>query len=511
MTNGADTTAAGPAGRVAAMAREQTALRSIRNAATLGGSLVLTWGVALGVRLVLPRHLGPERFGEFQFADGFATVLLIATNLGIETYVRKEIAARPGHASEFLGGIVVLRLLLSVALLLAAVLALGVAGKPVLVRHLVMLLATAQIFIVANGTLAALLHAVGVVGGLSLLNVGSKVLWGAGIFLALAFGGGVEEVAIALLLSEMLKTAGLLVLTRRHLSLRLAIDARATSAVIAASLPFYLASLSATIYSRIDITFVSFLAGDVETGWYGAASSVAGMAMLLAPLIWWVLLPMSAHAEARSEDDLNILMRRAMEFVLAAAIPMSLLLGLGADVVIRFLFGDAFVPATGSLRVLAPMFVLTYANMVSSSILVRLGRGWTVTLTLLAGMALSPVLNWLLIPRAAGLLGPGGAGVGAGMALVLTEAVITISLTARVGSRVFDRAGVNRLGRTALVCALVVAADRLLAPLGSARLAADAVLYVLLAVALQAIDHKTLFTLTRRALGRREPVHVPAI
>ena len=39
------------------------ALLAFRNAVKLGGSLLLTWGIALGVRLLMPRYLGPDAFG----------------------------------------------------------------------------------------------------------------------------------------------------------------------------------------------------------------------------------------------------------------------------------------------------------------------------------------------------------------------------------------------------------------------------------------------------------------
>lgn len=483
---------------------ESDVLHSLRNAAKLGASLLVTWAVALGVRLVLPRYLGPELFGAFQFADAFATTLLVVTNLGIETYVRKEVATRREHASEFLGGVLVLRLALSAVLIVAALVALAAAGKPEVAQRLVLLLAITHIFVIANGTYGALLHAIGVVGALSVLNVASKLVWGAGIVVALAMRGSIESVAVALLASEVLKTACLALIARRHLALRLTVRVRATAAVLVASVPFYLASLSQTIYSRIDITFISFIAGDVEAGWYGASSNLAGMAMLLAPLIWWVLLPLSARAGARSDDELNTLTRRALELVLTIAVPITLFIALGADAIVRLVFGAEFAPSATSLRLLAPLFVLTYTNMVCSSVLVRLDRGWVVTLSLVSGLAISAFLNWLLIPRALAAFGDGGAGIGAAVALVTTEAYVTAVVTWHVGRRAFDARSITVLARTASVCAVVAAAHVALAGLGAARLLIDAALYLALAVLWKAIDVPVIVDFVRRALARRE-------
>ena len=86
---------------------------AVRNAAMLGASLAATWSVALVVRLFLPRSLGPTVFGEFNFADVLAANAFGFIGLGLDTYIQKETPARPTHTSEFLGGALLVRLVMS--------------------------------------------------------------------------------------------------------------------------------------------------------------------------------------------------------------------------------------------------------------------------------------------------------------------------------------------------------------------------------------------------------------
>jgi O-antigen/teichoic acid export membrane protein len=486
-------------------------LAAVRNTAKLGLSLIGTWGVALVVRIMLPRRLGPALFGAFQFADAFTSGLFIFASLGVETYVRKEVATRREHASDFYGGLLMLRLVLSLILVVAAVTILSQAGKAPFVLRLVLILAITQFFVLQNATHAALLHAVGEVGGLSVLNIASKLIWGAGIIIGLMIGDGVQSVAIAMLISEVLKLVGLEVLSRRHLSLRMKLDVPATLAMLAGSLPFFVGGLSQTLYAKINVSVLSFLTTDTEVGWYGAASSVAGMAMLLSPLLSWVLIPLIARAEASSPEDLAALTRKAMALVLSIAIPVTLMLGLGADLIVDTLFGTAFHASILSLRMMAPVFVFTYVGIVSSATLIGQGRGWLVTIVLSSGLLVSPLLNWLFIPRASFALGPGGAGVGAAAALNLTEASIAVALTILLHKATFDRRTFVMLGKTAVVSLGVVALDRIvLQSFGIARLAIDAVAYVVLVVLWKAVDHQALIDLVRRALssGDRTDVSV---
>lgn len=474
---------------------------SVRNAVKLGASLLASWAVALAVRIVLPRQLGPALFGAFQFADAFTATIFVLASFGIETYVRKEVSARRGHASEFFGGTLVLRVALSAVVMVVAIAALAAAGKPVEVQRLVLLLGIAQILVNINGTYAALLHAAGNVDGLSVLNVASKAAWGIGIVVVLALGGGVRGVALTLLLSEVGRTIGLAVLARRHLDLRFDINLGATGAVLLASLPFYVGQLAQTANAKIDISIMAFITSDVEVGWYGAASNLAGMSMLLSPLIGWVLLPLTSRAAARSDEELTLVTRRSMEMILVAAIPVTLLLGLGADVIVRTMFGAAYAPAVNSLRIMAPMFVFTYVAIVSASVLVRLERSWMVTIISVSGMIVTPILDLYLVPRCQAAFGPGGAGIGASIVQIATELYITVWMTALLGRRAFDRRSILVVARTLGVCAVVVAVDRLLAGStpGGWRLLADGVLYFGLAVWSGALDLRALVALVRDA------------
>jgi O-antigen/teichoic acid export membrane protein len=477
--------------------------QSVRNAAMLGGSLLGTWAVALVVRIVLPRHLGPAPFGTFQFADSFATALFAMMSFGVDTYIRKEIATRPAHATDFFGGMLLIRLALSAVVMAACLLVLGHSGKPDVVLRLVFVLGVAQVLANINLSYAALLQAGASVRGLSLLNVACKVIWGAGILLVIARGGAVEQIGIPIVLAELLRLVGLTALSRRHLGLRFQIRVRETAAVMVASLPFYLAGLAQTVYGGIDVTVLSFLVGSDEVGWYGAAANIAGLSFLLSPLIGWVLLPLSSRAASRSQEELSLVTRRAMEFVLTLSFPATLMLAIGADVIVAKAFGAPFAPAAASLRILAPTTLCVYVTMVSSSILVRLNRGWAVTWISVSTVVISPLLNLALVPRFFAHFGPGGGGQGAAISLLLTEFYAAALMTWLLGRRAFDAHNVRMVVKTCAVSAVVAVVDHFLLWMGAWRLLADGLLYALLAIGSGAVNPRALVGFVSGALRTR--------
>ncbi len=476
---------------------------AIRNAATLGGSLVLTWSLALGVRIFLPRYLGPEQFGIYNFTDAFAATAFILVALGVDTYVHKEVPGRIAHASDFFGGAMLLRLAISVVLLGAMELLLFLTHRSLQIQLLVFIFGWAQLFQSINDTQAALLHAVGKVRGLAAANVTGKLIWGGSIGVGFWIGLGLTSIAWALLLSEITKALFLFRLVRRELQLKVTFDIRAALAVTIASLPFFLNLVAYTAYAKVDVTMLSFLASDVEVGWYGAAYNIAGLALFISPLVGWVLLPLISKAALRSTEELDNIIQRSLEVILSIAIPISLFLALGADLWIRTAFGAAFAPATLGLRKLAPSFILTYAAMVTSTCLIRLERAWAVTAVSFAGLLVNPVLNLILISKVWRSVGPGGGGAGAALALIGTETLVTTALLLLLGKRAFDRASVVTLSKTAGAAALTLVVHLAMRGLGPFRLVVDVALYLALVIGSRALNPNSMIRLARSALHQR--------
>ena len=109
MTSEADDTAAAAAEEPAAPAADAPAegdrpseahahsdvATAMRNTLKLGLSLMATWAVALGVRFILPRFLGPERFGQYAWAESTAALAFIFAGLGLVWATRPETVKAP--------------------------------------------------------------------------------------------------------------------------------------------------------------------------------------------------------------------------------------------------------------------------------------------------------------------------------------------------------------------------------------------------------------------------------
>src|SRR6187402_1969659 len=176
---------------------------ALRNGAKLAASMMITWGVALIVTFKLPKYLGPERFGHYRFGDQFAASLAVFLSLGVDTYVSREIALRPKHASDFFGGVFLVRAL--GILPLVAVGAYYLRGEVYERQLAAVLFAFAYLFTAVNQTFQQTLQAASKVNGLALANVVAKILWGGGTFVAVTLGAPFWVLPLPMILGEGLK------------------------------------------------------------------------------------------------------------------------------------------------------------------------------------------------------------------------------------------------------------------------------------------------------------------
>jgi hypothetical protein len=144
--------------------------------------------------------------------------------------------------------------------------------------------------------------------------------------------------------------------------------------------------------------------------------------------------------------------------------------------------------------------------MVFAISLVLLEKAWTLAFVSLGGLVVNVLLNLAIVPRALTILGEGGGGVGAALAMLGTELTVTSAMLWFVGRSAFDRRAVLTVGKSLAACAVVLAADRVGGGLpGVVRLCLDACIYVSFAMATGVVRLDEVAQLARKIAGERVP------
>lgn len=183
---------------------------------------------------------------------------------------------------------------------------------------------------------------------------------------------------------------------------------------------FFAMSCATTIYTNLDTVMLGFMASNETVGYYSAAVRIKNILVSIVTSLGTVLLPRAAYyVEHKKMDEFRTISRKALNFVLVAAVPMMLYFMIFARDGIFLLSGDRYAGAITPMRLAMPTLVfIGLSNILGIQIMVPMGKELWVLGSICVGAVVDVVANLLLIP-------PFGA-AGAAMANMLAEGAVTL-------------------------------------------------------------------------------------
>ena len=184
-----------------------------------------------------------------------------------------------------------------------------------------------------------------------------------------------------------------------------------------------LASTIATeIYTMLDTVMLEYFHGDTCVGYYSNAVKIVRMTYTVVIALVAVFYPrISMYYKQKNQAGCNELISRGTKILLLLALPCAVGLLLTAESIVPLLFGDAFLPAVSTLRILSILvLVFSIAYFLGHIILTAMGMERMILRATIVGALMNAVANFLLIP---GLKQDGAA-----IASVLSEVTVTVIL-----------------------------------------------------------------------------------
>ena len=222
---------------------------------------------------------------------------------------------------------------------------------------------------------------------------------------ALAAGYGLVGVSAAIAVSRLagLATGGLLL--RRHgFAGTWAFDPAGVVPFLRAITPFAMLFILSMVYFRIDIPIVHAVAGEQSTGFYGVATTLYGALLLLPESALAAAYPRLSRAYHASRGGYVHATAVLAKALCLALVSVSIVLICVAEPLIGLLYGAAFAPSAGVLRLLALALPLHALNGALGQALQAGGQQRPMLAIIAVGVAVHTVLNIVLV-RAFGIHG----------------------------------------------------------------------------------------------------------
>lgn len=188
---------------------------------------------------------------------------------------------------------------------------------------------------------------------------------------------------------------------------------------------FFAMACATTVYTNMDKVMLGVIAdnplqADVNVGYYGAASRIKSILVSIVTSLGTVLLPRASYYVQQGKmEEFRKISRKALNFVVVAAVPLTLYFILFARQGILLLSGEKYLGAVLPMQLIMPtLLFIGLTNILGIQILVPTGREKTVLYSVIVGAVTDVVCNIVLIPRFMA--------AGAAMSNMIAEVVVLV-------------------------------------------------------------------------------------
>ena len=364
----------------------------------IAGKIIST---TLGVliTILLTRYLGPEGYGQYTFVLVFITMFGVIGDWGFSLITIREASRNLEEAGKIIGNVLVIRLILAVVAMAAAIIAVHLLPYSENIRLLVTigsiyLLAISvktSFQIVFNVKLKMENWAVSEIAANSLaltliiiLIVNKASLWE----ILLAFNAGHLVAAVV---------AGYLAL--RLLPIKFSLIIPSTKYLLKECLPMGAILVLFTVYNRMDTLILAYYHGDTAVGIYGAAYRIFEVLVLGAAYFANSLLPEISKLAVDNKPALKKLFFKSLIILLGMGFFVAIINFIFAPIGIAIIGGEKFAASVTPLRILSLALIVSYFNHLGGFTLIALGKQWWSFRIAIIALIVNLILNLILIPR----------------------------------------------------------------------------------------------------------------
>ncbi len=159
-------------------------------------------------------------------------------------------------------------------------------------------------------------------------------------------------------------------------------------------------TFSISVYINLDKVMLGFISGDTSVGLYSSVNKVIMVIIALITSLGAVLLPrMSYYIGSNSREEINLLIRKSIDFIFMISIPATIgILILSKPIIILFA-GNDYSEAVSTLRILSPIIIaIGLSNLIGIQVLVSHGKEKLTVISTVIGAIMNFSLNIVLIP-----------------------------------------------------------------------------------------------------------------
>lgn len=405
----------------------QEVMQSIaKNSRVMMGSQVITWISSFILMMFLPRYLGSADYGRLYLAVSTTLIFQMMIDFGGHYFIPKEVARDREATPRLVVNIIALRIVLWL-LSLVMIIALALLFKySATVTALLIILGASKLWESAGRALSSCFQGWEMMKFPMMGAVVERIFITVTGITALLLGANAIVIAVLMAIGTLLHSSVVIKYAPKIISHVPQVEWKAVLGLVKSGAPYFLWSVFAVIYYRVDAIMLPLWCPEAVVGWYGAAYRFFDVFMFLPSIIATTVLPILSRLWKQEQDTLAWTTQKSLEAVIIAGIPLSIGIFAFAEPFIQFFFGlEGYGPSVQVLQIFAAGMLLVYVDFILGTALIASDkqRSWTVVAFL--AMILNPLMNYYMIPYAQTYWGNGG--LGAALTTLATEGFVMLA------------------------------------------------------------------------------------
>ncbi|MDP4010203.1 MAG: flippase [Candidatus Shapirobacteria bacterium] len=361
------------------------------------------------VTILIVRSFGPNEFGKLNLAMSYAAMIMVFSDLGLNTITAREIARHKEEKDKYLSNIFTIRLLVSVVIWLGTFLFSA--------NKLVLLVVTFNLVQNFSSLLCAAFS------GLEAMqyNFISRFIYYFGILASVIAvtrvqGSPEKLITFYIIASFITFILTFSMLKFKKINLKLTIDLLFWKKILKETLPLLGMTITGVIYLNIDSILIGRYFGPEQVGLYQSAYKIL-FAFQSINIINSSLFPRISSLIAEKKyiilNKLNFIVVAVSLFVL---IPLGIFISIFASQIMKIIYGTVYVSASPALIFLIWSGIIFYFRNFINNLLIANNKQKQVFYSILLGTTINVMFNLFITPRFNYIY--------ASMAMVLSEIII---------------------------------------------------------------------------------------
>lgn len=372
--------------------------RVAKNAGWIIGGKVIHMVLALFVSLLTARYLGPGNYGLINYAGAYTTFFFSLCTLGINSILVKAFVDEPDQCGTILGTALLLRFLSSTfsVLTIIGISLIADRGEPttIWVVALCSLGLVFQIFDTFNYWFQYRLQS----KFCALATTIGYVIVSAYKLLMLALDMSVEWFAVSSSVDYVIVAICLGIAYKKNGGGKLGFSWKKAKELLGSGYHFILSGLMVAVYGATDRLMLKHVLGETEVGYYSTALAVCNLWVFLLSAIIDSMKPVILQKHKTDRKNYLRLNKQLYAIIFYVSVAVSLCFIVLGKFVIKLLYGEAYLPAVGPLKVITWYTAFSYLGVAREAWVVSEHKQKYLKF-LYAGAAVSNViLNAFLIP-----------------------------------------------------------------------------------------------------------------